>query len=91
MPYFSAGCFPLVCIHCGGKDDILHGAGVDHMPTCRSCLPDKPQINKRKRNVVGSKAKKPKRAAAQVHDEDAEASADAMRELEAAMNSDSDS
>eukprot|EP00117_Sycon_ciliatum_P049208 scpid96882/ scgid34924/ len=25
MPSYSAGCFPVVCIQCGGSDNVLHG------------------------------------------------------------------
>ena len=67
--YYSAACFPLVCIHCGSQDDLVHGAGADHMQTCPVCLAAKPRLQKRKRNIVGGNSRKKKKNAGGVAEE----------------------
>ena len=63
MPYFSAN-FPIICIQCGTADDVVHGDGLSHMPTCSECLVSKPHITKRKRaQVSGAASKKAKKVA----------------------------
>ena len=62
--YYSASCFPLVCMQCAKTDDIIHGDGVSHMQTCSDCLVRKPRISKRKKvQVCGTAFKKAKKSA----------------------------
>lgn len=55
VPYFSAGIFEDVCIHCATREGLVRDN--DLHPTCQACKASKQTIRKRKQSVVGGAEK----------------------------------